>query len=365
MSKTGRYLLCGVLFSLLVGCESRPTDKGQQYKDGHLTQNLQEVASVNSPGVPVNGPDFLKQVEAIRTTSPRLYNQYSENFRAVENWLRSGADTAQLRQFNLHSYQMEGKDNYGNVQFTGYYTPVVQARHTRQGEFQYPIYRMPPKKGSRLPSRAQIYNGALSDNYVLAYSNSLMDNFLMDVQGSAYIDFGDGSELNFFAYAGKNGHGYTSIGRVLIDRGEVEKKEMSMLAIRQWADNHSPQEVQELLEQNASFVFFTPKQFAPVKGASAVPLIAKASVASDKTLIPPGTTLLAEVPVLDNQGNFTGRYDMRLMIALDVGGAIKGHHFDIYHGIGHDAGLMAGFYNHYGRVWVLKKGIPPILNPAL
>ena len=49
MSKTGRYLLCGVLFSLLVGCESRPTDKGQQYKDGHLTQNLQEVANVNSP----------------------------------------------------------------------------------------------------------------------------------------------------------------------------------------------------------------------------------------------------------------------------------------------------------------------------
>ncbi|MCQ4010597.1 hypothetical protein FK521_27815, partial [Klebsiella pneumoniae] len=42
-------------------------------------------------------------------------------------------------------------------------------------------------------SRASIYAGALSDNYVLAYSNSLMDNFIMDVQGSGYIDFGDGS----------------------------------------------------------------------------------------------------------------------------------------------------------------------------
>ena len=61
------------------------------------------------------------------------------------------------------------------------------------------------KKGSRLPSRAQIYNGALSDNYVLAYSNSLMDNFLMDVQGSAYIDFGDGSELNFSRMPGRTG----------------------------------------------------------------------------------------------------------------------------------------------------------------
>lgn len=59
--------------------------------------------------------------------------------------------------------------------------------------------------------------------------------------------------------------------------------------------------------------------YAPVKGASAVPLIAKASVASDKSLIPPGTTLLAEVPLLDDQGKFTGKYQMRLMVALDVG----------------------------------------------
>lgn len=49
-----------------------------------------------------------------------------------------------MRQFGIDAWQMEGVDNYGNVQFTGYYTPVIQARHTRQGEFQYPIYRMPP-----------------------------------------------------------------------------------------------------------------------------------------------------------------------------------------------------------------------------
>ncbi len=71
-----------------------------------------------------------------------------------------------------------------------------------------------------------------------------------------------------------------------------------------------------------------------MKGASAVPLIAKASVASDRSLIPAGTTLLAEVPLLDNKGKFTGKYEMRLMVALDVGGAIKGQHFDMYQGIG-------------------------------
>ncbi len=67
-----------------------------------------------------------------------------------------------------------------------------------------------------------------------------------------------------------------------------------------------------------------------------------------------GTTLLAEVPQLDNNGKFNGQYELRLMVALDVGGAIKGQHFDIYQGIGPDAGHRAGWYNHYGRVWVLR-----------
>ena len=152
---------------------------------------------------------------------------------------------------------MQGTDNYGNVQFTGYYTPVVQARHTRQGEFQYPIYRMPPKRG-KLPSRASIYAGARATTIILAYSNSLMDNFIMDVQGSGYIDFGDGSPLNFFSYAGKNGWPYYSIGKVLIDRGEVKREDIDAGDPRM-GRKHSEAEVRELLEQNPSFVFFKPQ----------------------------------------------------------------------------------------------------------
>lgn len=68
-----------------------------------------------------------------------------------------------------------------------------------------------------------------------------------------------------------------------------------MQAIRHWGETHSEAEVRELLEQNPSFVFFKPQSFAPVKGASAVPLIGRASVASDRSIIPAGTTLLAEV----------------------------------------------------------------------
>lgn len=348
-------MLGGLLAALLAGCSSKPTDKGQQYKDGRIDEPLELVNRPNAMGYPANAKGFSDQVQAIQRVSPSLYGRNSDTFQAVKSWLMAGGDTRQLAQFGLNAYQMEGKDNYGNVQFTGYYTPVIQARHTRQGEFQHPIYRMPPKGKGRLPDRAAIYSGALNNRGLeLAYSNSMLDNFMMEVQGSAYVDFGDGRPLTFFGYAGKNGHGYYSVGKVLIDRGEVAREDMSMQAIRRWADTHSAAEVRELLEQNSSFVFFKPEVLAPVKGASGVPLVAQASVASDRSLIPAGTTLLAEVPLLDNQGKFTGQYQMRLMVALDVGGAIKGQHFDIYQGIGDAAGHEAGFYNHYGRVWVLK-----------
>ncbi|MGM3186253.1 murein transglycosylase A [Musicola paradisiaca] len=350
-----KYVLTGVVIAVLAGCQSRPTDRGQQYKDGHLNQPLALVNEPNANGKPVNAGDFTHQISQIQSASPSLYYRNSDTFQAIRNWVQAGGDTRELSRFGLNAWQMEGVDNFGNVQFTGYYTPVVQARHYRQGEFRYPLYAMPrAARNHRLPDRAAIYSGALSDNLAIAWTNSLMDNFMMEVQGSGYVDFGDGSPLTFFGYAGKNGHAYRSIGKVLIDRGEVPKEEMSMQAIRQWAERHSEAEVRGLLEQNPSFVFFKPMASMPVKGASAVPLVAKASVASDRSLIPAGTTLLAEVPLLDNQGKFTGQYEMRLMVALDVGGAIKGQHFDIYQGIGPEAGHAAGYYNHYGRVWVLR-----------
>ncbi len=95
------------------------------------------------------------------------------------------------------------------------------------------------QKRGRLPSRADIYSGALGERYIVGYSNSLMDNFIMDVQGSGYVDYGDGRPLTFFGYGGKNGHAYRSIGKELIDRGEVKREDMSMQAIRHWGETHA------------------------------------------------------------------------------------------------------------------------------
>ena len=91
-----------------------------------------------------------------------------------------------------------------------------------------------------------------------------------------------------------------------------------------------------------------------MKGASAVPLIRPRIGGFDRSIVPAGTRCWRMCRCWIITAKFNGQYELRLMVALDVGGAIKGQHFDIYQGIGPDAGHRAGWYNHYGRVWVLK-----------
>ena len=202
-------------------------------------------------------------------------------------------------------------------------------------------------------TRQQIYNGALAGKGLeLAYSDSMLDNFLLGVQGSGYVDFGNGN-LNYFAYAGQNGFKYQAVGRLLVEDGEIPKEKMSIQAIRDWG-KANPSRVQGLLERNPSYVFFKNDPSGKVKGSAGVPLVPMAAVASDRNLIPSGTVLLVEVPDIDNDGNWKGTHKLHLMVALDVGGAVNGHHFDLYRGIGDEAGHIAGLSKHYGRVWVLN-----------
>ena len=153
-------------------------------------------------GAPINAGDFAEQINHIRNSSPRLYGNQSNVYNAVQEWLRAGGDTRNMRQFGIDARQMEGADNYGE-------RAVYRLLHAGNSGAPYPPWRVPV---SYLPYAAKTWSSAVScgdlrggieDKYILAYSNSLMDNFIMDVQGSGYIDFGDGSPLNFSAMQGK------------------------------------------------------------------------------------------------------------------------------------------------------------------
>ena len=109
------------------------------------------------------------------------------------------------------------------------------------------------KKNETLPKRKDIYNGILDNKYILAYSNSLINNFIMEIQGSAFIDYGNNKKLMFFSYAGENGWPYKAIGQILINRGDISKNNMSMQAIKLWCKKHSEKEIKKLFEIQNSY----------------------------------------------------------------------------------------------------------------
>lgn len=337
-------------------CLSKSIHQEQQYKI-KLVQDSEIIQQKKINKKLINTRLFLIQIQNVKTWSPSLYLKYKSTYMAVINWLKKNSHINEFNKFGIDAIQMKGVDNYGNVKISGYYTPIIQVRKNKKNNFIYPIYSMPTvsKKNQSLPQRKDIYNGVLDKKYILAYSNSLINNFIMEIQGSAFVDYGDNKPFTFFSYSGTNGWPYKSIGQVLINRGDIQKQNMSMKTIKIWCQNHTKTEIKTLFEENTSFVFFKKTKKKQVYGASLVPLVGKASIAADSSIVKNGSVLLVQIPKLNKYGIFKNEYQMRLVIALDVGGAIKGQHFDMYEGIGKKAGISAGFYNHYGHAWILKK----------
>ena len=269
----------------------------------------------------------------------------------VTRLLAAGIEELPLKRIKF--LRLKG-DGTANVQFTGYYTPIVDARRTPDQRFQYPLYSYPRQwkgKGPHL-SRQQIDDEKklAGRNLELAYTADPSDNFFMQVQGSGMVRYLDGS-LEMLAYAGKNGHAYVSVGRLLVERGTIPKAKISMNAIRLWCAKE-PIKCSALYNENPSYVFFRRGAPGPV-GSGGEVVTGGYSVAVDPKVIPLGSTLLAKVPVLDTNG-LAIRHDWRLLLAQDTGGAIKGPaHIDLYTGVGRRAAEAAQALHHYGQVWII------------
>ncbi|WP_413113742.1 murein transglycosylase A [Thaumasiovibrio sp. DFM-14] len=347
-----RFIKVCVLGALLTGC-AKNVEQGQQYLDGQFEEMLNPVTEINTALSLKETEAFLAQSELVLSRSPSMAKQYAELYEMVNAWLTTGGHIDALPYVNLDLKQLGGSDGYGNVLMTGYFSPVIELRHQPDSTYQYPLYAN-PQCGDNCPSRAEIYWGALDGQGLeLGYSADPLANFMMEVQGSGFVHFGDDDQLQYFAYSGKNNHPYSSIGRVLIERGEVPAEQMSLEAITLWASQQDEASVFELMEQNASYVFFKANDALDVIGSAGIPLLAEASVAADRDYIPMGSVLLVEVPLLTETGLWTGEHELRLVVALDTGGAVKRNHLDLYHGMGSDAGRKAGHYKHFGRVWTL------------
>ena len=178
---------------------------------------------------------------------------------------------------------------------------------------------------------------------------------MLQVQGSGRLNLAgpDGKQkLVRVAYAGHNDLPYQSVGRWLIDQGELRAGEASWPAIRQWAKNN-PKRINELLWANPRVVFFREEalpdpQIGP-RGAQAVPLTPQRSVAVDPQSIPYGTALW-----LDTTEPLSNAPLRRVVMAQDTGSAIVGAvRADFFWGWGDEAEAQAGRMKQTLRMWVL------------
>jgi membrane-bound lytic murein transglycosylase A len=262
---------------------------------------------------------------------------------------------------------------------TGYYEPEVEGSRTRQGRFQIPVYNLPGDLVQATPglirarfnhrvtgtraseagdvpyfTRAEIDAGALEGKGLeILYLDDPVELFYMQVQGSGRVRLRDGTTVRL-SYAGRNGHPYRSIGRLLVERGEIALEDMSMAAVKAWlrADQARGR---QLMQENRSYVFFRELtedegRDGPL-GAQGVPLTPGRSLAVDAALVPLGCPIFMVAPNLADAG---GAPFLRLMIAQDVGSAIRGPaRGDIFWGTGEEAGAIAGTTRHEASFFVL------------
>lgn len=294
-------------------------------------------------------------------------------------------EPAALRQYfeaNFVPYRVANPDGSIEGLITGYYEPLLRGSRERRGAFRYPLYAPPEDlltidlsavnpdlknmrlrgrlEGNRVVpyySRADIEKGiAPVSGKEIVWVDDAVEAFFLQVQGSGRVRLDNGEMLRV-GYADQNGHPYRSLGRHLVERGEMKINEASMDGIKAWARTN-PQRLDEMLNANPSYVFFRilparaptadPDMDGPL-GALGVPLTPGRSIAVDPRYIPLG----APVYLSTTQPN-TDTPLARLMLAQDTGGAIRGQvRADFFWGFGADAGALAGRMRQQGKMWVL------------
>jgi membrane-bound lytic murein transglycosylase A len=340
---------------------------------------------------------FLASCEAIRRRPADDAFGSDPAYGRVADWLAvcaageaiGAADAGAARRFLetwLQPYAVSDDGDEIGL-FTGYYEPLLHGALEKGPPYEVPLYAAPDDlllidlaafdpdlvgrrvigrvEGDRVVpyySRGEIEAGALDGRALeLLWVDDPIDKFFLQIQGSGQVRLDDGSLLRV-GYAGKNGHAYRAIGRDLIEAGELTREEVSVQSIRAWMEAN-PDRAPALMRRNGSYVFFRELEgLAPdagPPGAQGVPLTPTRSLAVDPRFVALGTPVWLEtrVPWRSGEAPFE-----RLMVAQDVGGAIKGVvRGDVFFGAGPEAEAAAGRMKHPGRMIIL---LPAALTPT-
>ena len=261
----------------------------------------------------------------------------------------------------LAPYRVESLDGSADGLVTGYFEPLIEAKRVSRGAFRVPLYEPPADLATRKPywTRQQVDTLAAAQAQLrgreLAFVADPLDALILQIQGSGRLQLteADGSrKLVRAAFAGHNEHPYKSVGRWLVDQGELRADQASWPAIKAWARMH-PKRVNELLWSNPRVVFFReeplPDPAVGPRGAQGVPLTPGRSIAVDPQSVPYGTPVW-----LDTTEPLSNTPLRRVVMAQDTGSAITGGvRADYFWGWGDQAEQQAGRMKQPLRMWVL------------
>lgn len=285
-----------------------------------------------------------------------------------------------VRQFfetYFQPYRVSNPDGSLAGTVTGYYEPLLHGSRKRGGKYQTPLHRAPDDiltidvtnvfpelKGQRVrgrlvgdkvlayPSRAELSQSNALAGKEIVWVDDPIDAFFLQVQGSGRVQLDDAKDQVRIAYADQNGHPYKSIGRYLIDKGELTLDQASAQGIKAWL-KANPKRQQELLNANPSYIFFKEEKVIDPsigpKGAMGVPLTPQRSIAVDPQFIPLGAPVFLSATLPSSKTPLR-----RLVMAQDTGSAIKNPvRADFFWGFGAAAGEQAGRMKQRGEMWVL------------
>jgi membrane-bound lytic murein transglycosylase A len=388
--RVGRaWLVLSLALALLAGCAAPPTEKAPKAK-----LRLEPVSFAQLPGwdrdnVAAAIPALLKSC-ARRLAQPAQAPVGPHGVAGtVEDWRAPCAAAATVRHGDnaaAHRYFAQWfrpwlATNNGDATglFTGYYQPLLEGARGKSSRYATPLLRRPSDlvmvqlglfrpewRGDRIagrvvkgnlepyPSRAEIEAGALDTNRLALYwVTNPIDAFFLEVQGSGKVRLPDGRMVSL-GYDGQNGRPYVSIGKVLIQRGELTASQVSLGSIRDWIRAH-PAQGAALMDENPSYVFFKEVKGDTPIGAEGAVLTAERSLAVDRAFLPLGAPMFLDARDGD-------RTLQRLVIAQDTGGAIRGPvRGDLYCGFGADAERQAGNMKAHGRYFLfLPKSVAAI-----
>ncbi|MDZ8033079.1 murein transglycosylase A [Nostoc sp. DedSLP04] len=261
-------------------------------------------------------------------------------------------------------YQSVGNDGKGTVKFTAYYEPVYTASRVRTAIYKYPLYRLPPDFSQwpkPHPKRIDLEgkdglkgNKSKLRGLELLWFRDRLDAYMVHIQGSAQIKLTNGKTTSI-GYAGGTDYPWTSIGKELAKDGKLPLEGLTMPRLIAYF-RQKPQELNNYLPRWERFIFFQETSGRGATGSIHVPVTAERSIATDKSLMPPGALALIynSFPYPASGGKLQRRTVSRFVLDQDTGSAIKGPgRVDYFMGSGKLAGDRAGVTGGNGSLYYL------------